>query len=43
MAYNNFTLDSVKNQFQLKLTDRRFCLDLIFSVNDLAGLRSRLR
>jgi hypothetical protein len=28
MAYNNFTLDSVKNQFQLKLTGRRFCASL---------------
>jgi hypothetical protein len=25
MAYNNFTLDSVKNQFKLKLSDRPFC------------------
>ena len=25
MAYNNFTLDSVKNQFKLKLNDRPFC------------------
>jgi hypothetical protein len=25
MAYNNFTLDSVKNQFKLKLSDHPFC------------------
>ncbi len=25
MAYNNFTLDSVKNQFKLKIADERFC------------------
>jgi hypothetical protein len=25
MAYNNFTLDSVKNQFKLKLRDHPFC------------------
>lgn len=25
MAYNNFTLDSVKNQFKLKLSDAPFC------------------
>ena len=25
MAYNNFTLDSVKNQFKLKLSDYPFC------------------
>ena len=25
MAYNNFTLDSVKNQFKLKLNDHPFC------------------
>jgi hypothetical protein len=28
MAYNNFTLDSVKNQFKLKITDERFCESL---------------
>ena len=28
MAYNNFTLDSVKNQFRLKLIDNRFCESL---------------
>ncbi len=28
MAYNNFTLDSVKNQFKLKLNDRPFCQDI---------------
>ena len=28
MAYNNFTLDSVKNQFKLKLSDRPFCENL---------------
>jgi hypothetical protein len=28
MAYNNFTLDSVKNQFKLKLIDRKFCESL---------------
>jgi hypothetical protein len=28
MAYNNFTLDSVKNQFKLRITDERFCESL---------------
>jgi hypothetical protein len=28
MAYNNFTLDSVKNQFKLKLINNRFCESL---------------
>lgn len=28
MAYNNFTLDSVKNQFKLKIADERFCESL---------------
>ncbi len=28
MAYNNFTLDSVKNQFKLNITDERFCESL---------------
>jgi hypothetical protein len=28
MAYNNFTLDSVKNQFKLKLSDYPFCAAL---------------
>ena len=28
MAYNNFTLDSVKNQFKLKLNDYPFCAAL---------------
>ena len=28
MAYNNFTLDSVKNQFKLKIVDERFCESL---------------
>jgi hypothetical protein len=31
MAYNNFTLDSVKNQFRLKLIENHFCESLPFA------------
>ena len=35
MAYNNFTLDSVKNQFKLRLNDSPFC-DLISPIEPQA-------